>query len=73
MIDERLLEILVCPACRTKVRLEGERLVCQNPACGLRYPIRDDIPVMLIHEAEKPGETERRDQGPGTRDQGKET
>jgi uncharacterized protein YbaR (Trm112 family) len=73
MIDERLLEILVCPACRTKVRLEGERLVCQNPACGLRYPVRDDIPVMLIHEAEKAGETERRDLGPGTRDQGKET
>ncbi|MCX5671589.1 MAG: Trm112 family protein [Planctomycetota bacterium] len=73
MIDERLLEILVCPACRTKVRLEGERLVCQNPACGLRYPIRDDIPVMLIHEAQKPEKAERRDQGPRTRDQGKET
>jgi len=73
MIDERLLEILVCPACRTKVRLEGERLVCRNPACGLRYPIRDDIPVMLIPEAEKPEKAERRDQGPGTTDQGKET
>jgi len=73
MIDERLLEILVCPACRTKVRLEGERLVCQNPACGLRYPVRDDIPVMLIHEAEKPEKAERRDHGPGTRDPGKET
>jgi hypothetical protein len=58
MIDQRLLEILVCPACRTKLRLEGERLICQNPSCGLRYPIRDDIPVMLLHEAEKP---EKRD------------
>jgi uncharacterized protein YbaR (Trm112 family) len=66
MIDQRLLEILVCPACRAKLRLEGERLICQNPSCGLRYPIRDDIPVMLIHEAEKP---ERREQGPGTREQ----
>jgi hypothetical protein len=54
MIDPKLLEVLVCPACRTKVRLEGERLVCQNPSCGLRYPVRDDIPIMLIQEAEKP-------------------
>ena len=54
MIDAKLLDILVCPACKTKVRLEEDRLVCQNPACGLRYPIRDDIPIMLIQEAEKP-------------------
>jgi len=55
MIDEKLLEILVCPACKTKVCLTGDRLVCQNPSCGLRYPVRDDIPVMLVSEAEKPG------------------
>ena len=55
MADEKLLEILVCPACKTKVVREGDRLVCQNASCGLRYPIRDDIPVMLIDEAEKPG------------------
>jgi hypothetical protein len=54
MIDPKLLEVLVCPACRTKVRPEGDRLVCQNPSCGLRYPVRDDIPIMLIQEAEKP-------------------
>jgi hypothetical protein len=54
MVDKMLLDLLVCPACRTKVVLEGERLVCRNAACGLRYPIRDDIPIMLIQEAEKP-------------------
>ncbi|MCX5674589.1 MAG: Trm112 family protein [Planctomycetota bacterium] len=54
MVDKRVLDVLVCPACRTAVRLEGERLVCRNAACGLRYPIRDDIPIMLIQEAEKP-------------------
>ena len=53
MIDAKLLEILVCPACKTKVRPEGDRLVCQKPGCGLRYPIRDDIPVMLAEEAER--------------------
>ncbi|MFO8013978.1 MAG: Trm112 family protein [Phycisphaerae bacterium] len=58
MIDDKLLDILVCPACRTKVVREGDRLICQNPSCGLRYPIRDDIPVMLVEEAEKPGDAE---------------
>ena len=55
MIDERLLEILACPACKGKVRLDeqSERIVCD--ACGKRYPVRDGIPVMLIEEAEERG------------------
>ena len=52
MIDERLLEILVCPKCHGELALKDDRLVCQS--CGLRYPIRDGIPVMLIEEAEPP-------------------
>ena len=52
MIDKSLLEILACPACKTEVKLEGDRLVCVQ--CGRRYPIRDGIPVMLIEEAEQP-------------------
>ena len=51
-IDPKLLEILACPACKTAVRLEEDRLVCAQ--CGRRYPIRDGIPVMLIEEAEPP-------------------
>ena len=54
MIDAKLLDILVCPACKTKILLEGDRLVCQNASCGLRYPIRDGIPILLVQEAEKP-------------------
>ena len=50
MIDPKLLEILACPACKTEVKLEGDRLVCVR--CRRRYPIRDGIPVMLIEEAE---------------------
>ena len=53
-VDPRLLEILVCPSCKTKVVLEGERLTCTNTRCGLKYPIRDGIPVMLVEEAERP-------------------
>lgn len=56
MIEKALLDILACPKCKTAVKLEGDRLVCQNVACGLRYPVRNGVPVMLIDEAEKPGE-----------------
>ena len=52
MIDPQLLDILACPACKTAVRLEADKLVCT--ACGRRYPIRDGIPVMLVDEAELP-------------------
>jgi hypothetical protein len=52
MIDKRLLEILVCPKCHGDLVLKHDRLICQG--CGLRYPIRDGIPVMLIEEAEAP-------------------
>lgn len=50
-IHSDLLEILVCPACKAKVELkaDGSGLVC--PECHRVYPIRDDIPVMLIDEA----------------------
>lgn len=51
MISQELLDILVCPACKAKVVLEEELLVCQG--CGRRYPIRDGIPVMLIEEGDK--------------------
>ena len=54
MIDARLLEILACPLCKTPVRLDADRLVCER--CGRRYPIRDGIPVMLVEEAEAPPE-----------------
>ena len=54
MIDQDLLDILACPACKTAVRLDGDRLICTNAACGLRYPVRDGIPVMLVEEAEPP-------------------
>jgi uncharacterized protein YbaR (Trm112 family) len=56
-VDKELLEILVCPSCRGEVeyRAEQEQIVCLK--CGLRYPVKDDIPVMLIEEAEKPGDS----------------
>ncbi len=52
MIDKELLDILACPLCKTEVKLEDDKIVCTK--CGRRYPVKDDIPVMLIDEAELP-------------------
>jgi LSD1 subclass zinc finger protein len=51
MIAPSLLEILVCPACRQRLALKdnGETLKCA--ACHRAYPVRDDIPILLIDEA----------------------
>lgn len=50
-ISQELLAILVCPMCKTPVRLtpDNSGLKCQT--CHRVYPIRDDIPVMLVDEA----------------------
>lgn len=52
-ISPELLEILRCPKCKSEVELKTDQsgLKCKNPDCALVYPIRDDIPVMLIDEA----------------------
>jgi uncharacterized protein YbaR (Trm112 family) len=60
-ISQDLLDILACPACKTPVKLEGEELICD--ACGRRYPIRNDIPVMLIEEGDKGREAHRESRG----------
>ena len=51
MIDPRLLEILVCPVTRTKLRHDEARQELISEAAGLAYPIRDGVPVMLAEEA----------------------
>ena len=54
-LDPTLLELLVCPRCRSALTPNDaeQTLDCQDAQgdCGLRYPVRDDIPVMLIDEA----------------------
>jgi len=56
MVSQDLLEILRCPICvREKEGLldlvHGTWLVCRD--CGRKYPITEDIPVMLIEEGDK--------------------
>jgi uncharacterized protein len=50
-INDELLKILCCPKCKGDIVLndKGDGLICS--ACMLLYPIKDDIPVMLIEEA----------------------
>lgn len=50
-MDKTLLTILACPNCKGSLsyQKDNQELVC--PVCRLAYPIRDDIPVMLIDEA----------------------
>ena len=51
-IDPELLKILVCPLTRSPLRHEGDFLVGQIG--GLRYPIKEGIPILLIDEAKLP-------------------
>ncbi|HJV35502.1 Trm112 family protein [Geomonas sp.] len=50
-VQKELLEILACPNCKGKLVKDGDRVVCAS--CGLRYPVRDGIPVLIVEEAEK--------------------
>jgi len=52
-LSRELLDILVCPKCKGDIELTDKQdgLICR--ACKLLYPIKDDIPVMLIDEALK--------------------
>jgi len=58
MLDKQLLEILACPKCKGDLEYQPDKkddrfgkLIC--PQCKLLYRIEDDIPIMLIDEAEK--------------------
>jgi len=50
-ISTELLELLVCPLCKTPVELKQDEKALKCHQCKRVYPIRDDIPVMLIEEA----------------------
>jgi len=58
-LDPGLLKILACPQCHATLRVDdpAAELVCTSGECGLAYPVRDDIPVLLIDEARDPRAT----------------
>lgn len=53
MLSDKLLEILVCPNCKKELEYDREhsKLICRE--CRLKFDIKDDIPVMLVDEAER--------------------
>ena len=52
VVTKEFLDILACPQCKGEVvpNEQQDKLICNT--CQLAYPIRDDIPVMLIDEAD---------------------
>lgn len=70
-IDDDLLAILACPACRAPLRVSGgdggaaPDLLCTG--CLRAYPVQDDIPVLLVDQAREPEPpVARADEPPGT-------
>jgi uncharacterized protein YbaR (Trm112 family) len=53
MLSDKLLAILACPQCKGDLEYDRDnnKLICQN--CCLKFRVEDDIPIMLINEAEK--------------------
>ena len=53
-LDSHLLDLVVCPSCRSALAADesANELVCVG--CGYAYPVTDDIPVLLVDEARKP-------------------
>ena len=50
-LDKELLDILACPRCRGELILLDKETGLRCPACAVVYPVRDEIPIMLVDEA----------------------
>lgn len=59
-VDPQILNILRCPLTHSRLRQEGDYLVAETG--GLRYPVRDGIPVMLMEEAQLPPDVKSLDE-----------
>ena len=53
-VDKSLIDLLVCPSCRADIDYKDRRKLIICTGCGLQYPVRDNIPVMLVDEATQP-------------------
>ena len=60
-LDPRVVEKLVCPATRTRLRFDAERQELVSDEAGLAYPVRNGTPILLVEEARQLGEDERGD------------
>ncbi|MFI0710523.1 Trm112 family protein [Streptomyces inhibens] len=57
-VEASLIQILACPACHApledRTASDPGELICTSGDCGLAYPVRDGIPVLLVDEASRP-------------------
>lgn len=53
-LDPRLLDVIVCPACHGALAVDHEAEELQCGSCRRAYPVREDIPVLLVDEARQP-------------------
>jgi len=60
-IDPKLLDILACPLCKTEVKFTADEKGLKCVKCHRVYPIKDDIPVMIIEEASVEPDRKTRD------------
>lgn len=51
-----LVDLFICPACHAQLAwdYESSELICSSSSCGLAYPVREGIPVLVIDEARRP-------------------
>jgi uncharacterized protein len=52
-LDPALLEKLVCPITRTRLRYDAAAQELVSEAAGLAFPVRDGVPIMLVEEARR--------------------
>jgi len=50
-VSQELLDILVCPLCKAPVKMTPDQRGLKCSTCRRVYPVRDDIPIMLVEEA----------------------
>ena len=56
MVKKELLDMLCCPVCKGDVQEVDGKIVCSD--CRRKYPIKDDIPIMLVEDSELPEKDE---------------
>ena len=54
-VSQELIELLVCPVDHGRIEYKDRRNLIICTVCGRQYPVRDNIPVLLVDEARKPG------------------
>lgn len=58
-VDQSLIELLICPSCHGEIVYKDRRKLIICTECGLQYPVRDNVPVMLVDEATPPKQSSR--------------